>query len=223
MSRNCDGSGYGTRNAVNSSGVASAMARVLVTVILAALVAGCGAVAEEASRGSAESGVTVQPGAARTTVYFLADDGAAPIGVRRTIEARTPYAQRALEALLAGPTPEETASGITTAIPEGTQLLAMTYERHGADQTVSFSGLPQEGVDVLTQVRIITQLVRTLIGVSGTERVWVLNEGRPWGLTLRSGRIDNGPFDYGDFMGWNVGRGCPGTETVTCDRFVALP
>jgi Sporulation and spore germination len=199
------------------------MARVLVSVLLAALAAGCGAGAEEALRGSAESASTLQPGTTRTTIYFLIDDGAAPIGVRRTIEAGSPYAQRALEELLAGPTPAEAESGITTAIPEGTQLRAMTYERHGADQTVSFSGLPQEGVDVLTQVRIITQVARTLIGVSGTERVWVLNEGRPWGLTLRSGRIDNGPFDYGDFMGWNVGRGCPGTETVTCDRFVALP
>jgi spore germination protein GerM len=199
------------------------MARVLVTVIVGALVAGCGAGAEEAFRESAESESTVQPGATRTTIYFLTDGGAAPIGVRRTIEARSPYAQRALEALLAGPTPEETESGVTTAIPEGTRLLAMTYERHGADQTVNFSGLPGEGVDVLRQARIITQIARTLIGVSGTERVWLLNEGRAWGLTLRSGRIDNGPFDYGDFMGWNVGRGCPGTETVTCDRFVALP
>jgi spore germination protein GerM len=199
------------------------MARVLVTVILAALMAGCGAAAEEVSRGLAESGSTVQPGTTRTTIYFLTDGGAAPIGVRRTIEARSPYAQRALEALLAGPTPEETADGITTAIPEGTRLLAMTYGRHGADQTVDFSGLPREGVDVLRQARIITQITRTTIGVSGTERVWLLNDGRPWGLILRDGRIENGPFDYRDLVGWNIGRGCPGTEAVVCDHFTALP
>jgi hypothetical protein len=194
-----------------------------VSVLLAALAAGCGAGADEAGRGYAESEGTAQPGTTRTTIYFLTDDGAAPTGVRRTIEARSPYAQRALEALLAGPNSQEAESGITTAIPAETQLLAMTYARHGADQTVSFSGLPQEGVDVLRQARIITQITRTLIGVSGTERVWLLNDGRPWGLTLRSGRIDNGPFDYGDLVGWDVGRGCPGTETVTCDRFTALP
>ena len=199
------------------------MARVLVSVIFAALVAGCGAAAEEVSRGSAESGSTLQPDTARTTIYFLTDGGAAPIGVRRTIEARSPYAQRALEALLLGPTPEEAESGTSTAIPEGTQLLAMTYERHGADQTVNLSGLPAEGADVLRQARIITQVARTLIGVSGTERVWLLNEGRPWGLTLRNGRIENGPFDYRDLVGWDIGRGCPGTEAVTCDRFTALP
>jgi spore germination protein GerM len=198
------------------------MAR-FVGVLLAALAAGCGAGADEADRGSAKSEGTANPGTARTTIYFLTDDGAAPIGVRRTIEARSPYAQRALEALLSGPTSQEAESGITTAIPENTRLLAMTYERHGADQTVNFSGLPEERVDVLRQARIITQVARTLIGVSGTERVWLLNEGHPWGLTLRSGRIDNGPFDYGDLVGWDVGRGCPGTETVTCDRFTALP
>ena len=199
------------------------MARVLVSVILAALVAGCGAGAEEALRGSAEAGSTPQPGTTRTTIYFLTDGGAAPIGVRRTIEARSPYARRALEALLAGPRPEETESGITTAIPEGTRLLALTYERHGADQTVNLAGLPREGADVLRQARIITQVARTLIGVSGTERVWLLDEGRPWGLTLRNGKIVNGPIDYGDLVGWNIGRGCPGTEAVVCDRFTALP
>ena len=99
----------------------------------------------------------------------------------------------------------------------------MTYERHGADETVNLSGLPQEGADVLQQHRIITQIARTLIGVSGIERVWLLNEGRPWGLMLRNGRIVNGPFDYGDLVGWDIGAGCPGTETVVCDHFVALP
>ena len=143
--------------------------------------------------------------------------------MRRTIKARPPYAREALKALLAGPTPEEAESGITTAIPEETQFLAMTYKRHGADETVNLSGLPREGADVLQQHRIITQLTRTLIGVSGTERVWLLNEGRPWGLTLRNGSIVNGPFDYGDLVGWDIGAGCPGTETVVCDHFDALP
>ena len=66
-------------------------------------------------------------------------------------------------------------------------------------------------------------IARTLIGVSGIERVWLLNEGRPWGLMLRNGRIVNGPFDYGDLVGWDIGAGCPGPETVVCDHFVALP
>ena len=202
------------------------MVRGFVSVVVAAVLvisgAACGTGPENASRDlAAEANTTT--GTTRTTISLLTDDGAAPIGVRRTINARSPYAREALKALLAGPTSEEAESGITTAIPEGTQLLAMTYERHGADETVNLSGLPQEGADVLQQHRIITQIVRTLIGVSGTERVWLLNDARPWGLALRNGRIANGPFDYGDLVGWDAGAGCPGTETVVCDRFVALP
>jgi hypothetical protein len=199
------------------------MARVSLSVILAALVTGCGAGAEDAFRDPTERAATTRPGTTRTTIYFLTDDGTAPIGVRRTIPAKSPYARQALEALLTGPTREEAETGITTAIPEGTELLSMTYRRHGADETVNFAGLPREGAGVLQQARIITQITRTLVGVSGIERVWLLHEGRPWGLTLRSGRIHNGPFDYGGLAGWDIRAGCAGTETVVCDRFVALP
>jgi spore germination protein GerM len=200
-------------------GAVSALAAAVVTAAGLA----CGTGNENASRDLAERGFGSQPGTTRTTIYFLTDAGTAPIGVRRTIRAKSPYAREALTALLAGPTAEEAENGITTVIPEGTRLLSMTYERHGADETVDLLGLPLAGADVLRQHRIITQITRTLIGVSGIERVWLLNEGRPWGLSLRNGTIDNGPFDYRDLVGWDVGRGCPGTETVTCDRFTAVP
>jgi hypothetical protein len=195
-----------------------------VSVIVAAIATLCGvACGTEPEDGSGSAGSTTQPGTIRTTMYFLTDGGAAPIGVRRAIHARSPHAREALETLLAGPTSEEAESGISTAIPEGTQVLAMTYRHHGADETVNLSGLPREGADPVQQHRIITQIARTLIGVSGIERVWFLDHGQPWGLTLRNGRIDNGPFDYGRLVGWDIGRGCPRTEAVTCDRFVALP
>ncbi|MGH3039194.1 MAG: GerMN domain-containing protein [Gaiellaceae bacterium] len=186
--------------------------------------AACGAERDDL-RDLAGKEVASEPGSdtTRTTIYLLTDDGSAPIGVRRTISAESPYAREALRALLAGPTREEAQNGITTAIPAGTRLLAMTFERHGVDELINLSRLSEQGVDVLQQHRIITQLVRTLIGVSGIERVWLLNEGRPWGLTLRNGRIVNGPFDYGSLVGLNIDAGCPGTETVPCDSFVALP
>jgi Sporulation and spore germination len=183
----------------------------------------CGTGTGDGSSDVAEREIPTQPGFTRTTIYFLTDDRTGPIGVRRTIGATSPYAREALEALLAGPTAEEAENGIATAIPAGTRLLTLTFKRHGADETVNLSGLPPEGGDVLRQLRIITQVARTVIGVSGIEGVWLLNDGRPWGLTLMNGRIDNGPFDYRDLVGWEAGRGCPGTETVTCDRFAALP
>ena len=198
---------------------------VIVAAVLIASGTSCGARQENASRDPAGQAHTTlaTTGTTRTTIYFLTDAGAAPIGVRRTIRAESPYARGALKALLEGPTREEAETGITTAIPAGTQLLSMTFTRHGADETINLSGLPREGVDVLQQHRIITQIARTAIGVSGIERVWLLNEGRPWGLALRNGGIENGPFDYGDLVGWDVGVGCPGTEAVVCDHFVALP
>ena len=195
----------------------------ILVVLLSALGVACGT-SQDKPRDPEGSEITTEPSTdtTRTTIYFLTDGGAAPIGVRRTIRAESPYAREALVALLQGPTEEEAGSGITTAIPAGTQLLSMTFKRHGADETVNLSGLP-ERVGVLRQGRIITQLVRTLIGVSGIERVWLLNDGRPWGLSTRIREIHIGPFDYGSLMGWDLAAGCPGTETVTCDSFVALP
>jgi spore germination protein GerM len=200
-------------------------------VILASFVAAFGAASgdavENGSRDSAtEQGVITQPptGSIQTTVYFLTDDGAAPIGVRRTIETKSPYAREALNALLAGPMPEETSLGITTAIPNGTRLLTMTYKRQGADETVNLTGLPpQEALDVMQKTRIITQIARTLIGVSGIEQIWVEVDGHPWGLGLMDGGVDTGPWSYDDLTGLDVGAACAGTETVECDHFDALP
>lgn len=200
-------------------GGVSAIAAAVVTAFSLA----CGTGTRDGSSDVAEPEITIQSGFTRTTIYLLIDDGTAPIGVRRTIRAESPYAREALEALLAGPTAEEAAHGIATAIPAGTRLLSMTSERHGADVTVNLSALPAEDADVLRQLRVITQITRTAVGVSGIERVWLLNDGRPWGLNLMDGRINNGPFDYRHLVGWEAGRGCPGTETVTCDRFVAVP
>lgn len=160
---------------------------------------------------------------AETTVYFLTNDGSAPIGVRRTIARKWPYAREALKALLAGPTSEEAESGITTAIPEGTRLLSITYKRHGADETANLAGLPPEASDFMQKTRIITQIARTLIGVAGIERIWLQADGQPWGVGLMDGGVYAGPWSYDELVGLDVSAGCPGTETVECDNFDALP
>ena len=53
---------------------------------------------------------------------------------------------------------------------------------------VDLLGLPLKanGID---RVRIITQLTRSLVGLSGIERVWIRNDGKPWGLYLMSGGV----------------------------------
>jgi len=164
----------------------------------------------------------------RTTLYFLTDGGTAPLGVRRSIVERTPppwgsVAGGAIEALLAGPTAEEEAAGLTTAIPVRTRLLSLGSRGYrGTGAVVNLSGLEAMG-NALDRARVITQVVRTLIGESGIERVWFRSDGRPWGMWLMGGGVRDGPYDYGDLAGFWLAAGCPGTETVVCDRFKALP
>jgi hypothetical protein len=199
------------------------MLRSLSAVVLAGLLAGCGRVAPE-PRPAAEVGDTL-----RTTLYFLAEDGTVPLGVRRDIVERIPppwgsAAGGALEALLAGPTAEEASAGLTTAIPAGTKLISLRSRGEGGTGAiVNLSGL--DGVDdPLDRARIITQIVRTLVGISygSVERVWLREDGRPWGMYLMDGAVDDGPYDYSN-ISFHVGAGCPGTETAVCDRFDGLP
>ena len=159
----------------------------------------------------------------RTTLYFLADDGSTSLGVRRGIVQRVPpswgsTAGGALEALLAGPKAEEAAAGLTTAIPPGTTLISLRSRGYGGTGfVINLSGL--DGANgALDRARIITQIVRTL-----ATRVWLLEDGEPWGMYLMEGGVDNGPFDYDTLAGFHLGAACPGTETVECDHFDALP
>lgn len=55
----------------------------------------------------------------------------------------------------------------------------MTYKRNGVDETVNLAGLPPQNTDVMQKARIITQVARTLIGVSGIERIWLRANGQP--------------------------------------------
>lgn len=197
------------------------MFRVLSAVALAALVIGCG----EAVRASEPAVRSIET--ARTTLYFLAEDGSISLGVRRTIVNDTPPPEGArlrgaLKALLAGPTDEERAQGLTTAIPSGTTFLSLTSTDHGASVVVDLHGLSTVDAS-LDEARVITQIVRTLSGLSGVERVWLLDDGNPWGRERMDGSVNNGPFDYTTLLGYWLGAACPETETVVCDSFKALP
>jgi spore germination protein GerM len=171
-----------------------------------------------------------RPATLRTTLYFLAEEGTVPLGTRREIVERTPppwgsVARGALEALLAGPSAEEASAGLTMAIPPGTRLISLDSRgKGGIGAVVGLSGLAAVE-DALDRARVITQIVRTLVGISGSsvERVWLLEEGQPWGMDLMEGGVDNGPFDYATLGGFHLGAACPGTETLRCDHFDALP
>jgi hypothetical protein len=194
------------------------MRAIAALLLLAVVTTGCGQETGGGGPRPTESGDTV-----RTTLYFLADDGSTSLGVRRDVVQRVPpswgsTAGGALEALLAGPTAEEAETGLTTAIPPGTTLISLRSRGYGGTGfVVNLSGL--DGVDDgLDRARIITQIVRTL-----ATQVWLLEDGEPWGMYLMEGGVDNGPFDYDTLGGFHLGAACPGTETVECDHFDALP
>jgi Sporulation and spore germination len=193
------------------------MRRALLFALLILSAAGCG------QESVSDSPPAEGPGTTRVTLYFLAEDGSISLGVRRDVLQRVPppwgsTAGGALEALLAGPTAEEAAAGFTTAIPRGTRLISLrSHGYSGTGAVVNLSGLDRVA-DSLDRAGIITQIVRTL-----ATRVWLLEEGELWGMYLMDGGVDNGPFDYDTLLGFHLGVACPGTGTVECDRFDALP
>jgi Sporulation and spore germination len=200
------------------------MLRVPAYLLLIALLAACG------QTRVAPSPPAQSPRSFRTTLYFLAEDGTVPLGVRRDVVERTPpawgsAAGGALEGLLAGPTSKEASAGLATAIPIGTTLVSLRSRNEGGTGAiVNLSGLDRVD-DSLDRARIITQIVRTLMGISygSVDRVWLFDNREPWGMYLMDGSVDNGPFDYSTLRGFHLGAACPGTETVECDHFDALP
>jgi hypothetical protein len=52
------------------------------------------------------------------------------------------------------------------------------------------------------RVRVITQIARTLIGLSGISRVEIRVEGKPWDLWTIEGQIIRTKTDYDRLRGW---------------------
>lgn len=157
----------------------------------------------------------------QTTIYLLTADGSAPIGVRRSVPRKSPFAREALRALLAGPTADERAEGITSAIASSVTLRSFRIE--GKSGVVDLSGLPAEAGSI-DRVRVITQITRSLVGLSGIEQVWLRSDGEPWGLWRMSGGVENVAYGYDDLLGFfGICSSKPGAAAVERDCFTALP
>jgi hypothetical protein len=200
-------------------------------IIAAALAsAGCGAGDRDSAGGRASASaaplVSARATELRTTIYFLIDGGRAPIGVRRTL-VRTgdaPFAEQAVEALLAGPSAAEVRAGVTSAIPHGVQLRSFsTIGPGGTHAVVDLAGLPRNA-NAVERARVITQITRTVVGVSSITRVRLYDEGQPWGLANMQGVVPDRPHDYRELLGfYRICAAEPGTEAVEGDCFTALP
>lgn len=102
-----------------------------------------------------------------TAVYFLRDGKVAP--VRREIPATAEPELSAIIELLEGPTDDEAAAGLVSAIPAGTEVLGISFDRGVAtvDLSETFGG---DGGSASMLGRV-AQVVATLTRFDGVERV----------------------------------------------------
>lgn len=88
---------------------------------------------------------------------------------------------------------------------------------------IDLVGLPHDA-DAVTRVRIITQVARTVIGLSSTRRTWLRSAGKPWDLWRLDGEIVDRPIDYETLLGfYGICEAKPGMEAVSGDCFTVLP
>ena len=143
-------------------GVAAAL---LALVVLVA--AGCDGDDEGSSTTTGTTPVETTPETTFLAVYLLRDGKIAP--VRRSVEATPGVARASLEALLEGPTSEERAGGLVSAIPEGTRLLDIAVADGVA--TVDLSGEFDDGGGSASMQARVAQVVATLTRFPTIERV----------------------------------------------------
>jgi len=111
------------------------------------------------------------PGAAGAgvTVWFASDGRPVPVARSGTT------IERAVEQLLAGPTPAERARGLRTAVPLRTPLLSVAVSRRIV--TVDLGARFASGNDEAALHGRVSQLVRTIRGIPGVLAVRLLVEG----------------------------------------------
>ena len=159
------------------------VARLATTWLLLALVAACGPAAPTpAPSGSPAGSGLPSPGVVPTTIYlFLADERGEPglVPVARSIPGSAALAPATLEALLAGPTPDEAGApnNLMTAIPGGTRALGLVLDGNVA--TVDLSGAFGSGGGSESMLGRVAQVVYTLTALPGIEAVRFHMDGRP--------------------------------------------
>jgi len=101
-------------------------------------------------------------------VYLLSDGRVAP--VHRKVAASSGVARAALESLLEGPTTQDAADGLTSAVPSGTRLNGISV--HGSVATVDLNGTFGSGGTSQSESARLAQVTYTVTqfpGISGVE------------------------------------------------------
>jgi hypothetical protein len=108
-------------------------------------------------------------------VYLLRDGKVTP--VRRSVPATPAVARAAMTALLEGPSDEEVADGLSSAIPEGTSLVDVSVDEGLA--TVDLSDSFDDGGGSASMLGRVAQVVATLTRFPTVERVAFRLDGEP--------------------------------------------
>jgi spore germination protein GerM len=166
-------------------------------VAFAAVAAGCGVGSDDAPRPLAADDVPfglLEPRSTSTTsapeapapnevvqVYLLASDGRLEGVLRRVVatENRSTLAANALRVLLEGPTDEERAGGITSAIPTGTRLRGVLQPSDGVVTVDLSREFTTEGLEGRGQIAALAQVVFTATELDRISGVRFAIEGEP--------------------------------------------
>jgi Sporulation and spore germination len=121
------------------------------------------------------------------------------VSARRTHSATPRVATAAVEALLAGPTQAERASGVSSAIPAATRLLGVTIDNDVA--TVDLTSEYQSGGGSLSMQVRLGQVVYTLTQFPTVKTVRFELDGRPVNVFSSEGIVLDHPVGRSDYAG----------------------
>lgn len=143
---------------------------------------------------------------ADATTYFFEDSGgngfrSGPflVAVSDQVVSSGDVATDAVEALLDGPPPTAAAADISSAIPDGTSLVAVSAGSDGV-ATVELSGEFDDGGGSFSVLARLAQLTYTLTALDGVESVLLLENGSVVEVFSSEGVVLDGPMVREDFQ-----------------------
>jgi spore germination protein GerM len=145
-----------------------------------------------------ETGAETGDRTSSVAVYFLRDGKVSP--VRRTIAATPAVARATLTELLEGPTDNEAAAGLVSAVPAGTKLRDISLENGTA--TVDLDGaFDDDGGGSASMQGRVAQVVATLTRFPTIERVAFRLDGGPVEAIGGEGLVVDPPVGRGGIEG----------------------